>query len=96
MVCSYYVPWRNDDSVTISTTASALANGEIISSYELSYETAVIRRVNKLMDEYFPKTACIACGTHLDAVTRGRKKFCANCGVYLPRIIYDNTAQGVI
>lgn len=92
MVCSFYIPERKD-SITIST--SSWQNGEI-SSYELSYETAVIRRVNKLMDECFPQVACIACGASLDAVARGRRKYCDKCGVYLPRIIYDKSEQGVI
>lgn len=85
------ISWAND-SLTISTTVSALESGEIASAYELSWEDTVIRRANKLIAEYSSQITCIACGTPLDAVTRGRHKFCAKCGVYLPRIIYDKSA----
>jgi len=90
MSCAYYVKDRSDDSLSISSTA--LAAGVICSSYELSYEETVIRRVNRLIEEYFPQITCIACGTQLDPITRGRRKYCAKCGVYLPRIIYDKSA----
>ena len=35
---------------------------------------------------------CISCGTPLKPILRGRRKLCANCGVYLPKIIYDISA----
>ena len=82
----------NNDSLTITTTLSALENGEIASSYESSWEETVIRRANKLIEEYSPQITCIACGTQLKSVIRGRRKYCAKCGVYLPKIIYDKSA----
>ena len=82
----------NNDSLTISTTLSALENDEIASSYESSWEETVIRRANKLIEEYSPQITCIACGTQLKSVIRGRRKYCAKCGVYLPKIIYDKSA----
>ena len=82
----------NNDSLTISTTLSALENGETASSYESSWEETVIHRANKLIAEYSPQTTCIACGTQLKSVIRGRRKYCAKCGVYLPKIIYDKSA----
>jgi len=81
-----------NDSLTISTTASALEDGEIASAYEISWEDTVVRRANKLIAEYSHQITCIACGAQLKSVTRGRRKFCAKCGVYLPRIIYDKSA----
>jgi predicted RNA-binding Zn-ribbon protein involved in translation (DUF1610 family) len=87
--CAYYIKERSDDSLSISSTE--LENGVIASAYGLSYEE-VIRGLNRLMEEYFQQITCIACGAPLDAVTRGRHKFCAKCGVYLPRIIYDKSA----
>lgn len=84
-------PYKND-SLTISTTVSALENGEIDSAYEMAWEDTVVRRVNKLIAEYSPQITCIACGAQLKSVTRGRRKFCAKCGVYLPRIIYNKSA----
>ena len=80
----------NNDSLTISTTASA--KSEIASAYESSWEETVIRRANKLIEEYSPQITCIACGTQLKSVIRGRRKYCAKCGVYLPKIIYDISA----
>lgn len=85
------ISWAND-SLTISTTVSASAKSEIASAYELSWEDTVIRRANKLIAEYSSQITCIACGAQLKSVTRGRRKFCAKCGVYLPRIIYDKSA----
>lgn len=85
------ISWAND-SLTISTTVSALESGEIASAYELSWENTVIRRANKLIAEYSSQITCIACGAQLKSVTRGRRKFCAKCGVYFPQIIYDKSA----
>ena len=85
------ISWAND-SLTISTTVSALESGEIASAYELSWEDTVIRRANKLIAGYSPQITCIACGTQLKSVIRGRRKYCAKCGVYLPKIIYDKSA----
>lgn len=82
----------NNDSLTISTTLSALENGEIASAYEMSWEDTVIRRANKLIAEYSHQITCIACGAQLKSVIRGRRKYCAKCGVYLPKIIYDKSA----
>lgn len=83
------IPYKND-SLTISTTASA--KSEIASAYELSWEETVIRRANRLIAEYPPQITCIACGTQLKSVIRGRRKYCSKCGVYLPKIIYDKSA----
>lgn len=83
------IPYKND-SLAITTMASALV--KIASAYGISWEDTVIRRANKLIAEYSPQITCIACGAQLKSVTRGRRKFCAKCGVYLPRIIYDKSA----
>lgn len=32
---------------------------------------------------------CLSCGLPLSTETRGRRKYCAKCGCYLPEIIYD-------
>lgn len=32
---------------------------------------------------------CLSCGSLLEIQTRGRRKFCAHCGCYLPEIIYS-------
>ena len=85
------ISWAND-SLAISTTVSALESGEIASAYELSWEDTVIRRANKLIAEYSSQITCISCGAQLKSFTRGRRKFCAKCGVYLPQIIYDKSA----
>ena len=79
-----------NESLTITTTASA--KSEIAPAYESSWEETVIHRANKLIAEYSPQTTCIACGTQLKSVIRGRRKYCAKCGVYLPKIIYDKSA----
>lgn len=39
---------------------------------------------------YGEKT-CLACGSALSIEARGRRKYCASCGCYLPEIIYDTT-----
>lgn len=90
------IPYKND-SLTITTTASALvkiasAYGISWEDYGISWEETVIRRANKLIEEYSPQITCIACGTQLKSVIRGRRKYCAKCGVYLPKIIYDKSA----
>lgn len=70
----------------------------------ITRETEILEKATQLVYEYSLREnsmiaspersslTCIACGTPLDAVTRGRHKFCAKCGVYLPRIIYDKSA----
>lgn len=32
---------------------------------------------------------CFVCGAQLQIASRGRRKYCASCGCYLPEIIYD-------
>lgn len=34
---------------------------------------------------------CFSCGVQLHIKSRGRRKYCASCGCYLPEIIYDTT-----
>ena len=67
-------------------------------------ENEILNKASPLISEYSSRnnsmgvsfghstSTCIACGAQLDAITRGRHKFCAKCGVYLPRIIYDKSA----
>ena len=74
------------------------------SSSILLRENEILNKASQLISEYSSRnnsmgvsfghsaSTCIACGAQLDAITRGRHKFCAKCGVYLPRIIYDKSA----
>lgn len=74
------------------------------SSSILLRENEILNKASQLISEYSSRnnsmgvsfghsaSTCIACDAQLDAITRGRHKFCAKCGVYLPRIIYDKSA----
>lgn len=74
------------------------------SSSILSREKELLDKASQLISEYSSRNSsmraslghsastCIACGAQLNPITRGRHKFCAMCGVYLPKIIYDKSA----
>lgn len=38
---------------------------------------------------------CFSCSSPLAIKNRGRKKYCAHCGCYLPEIIYGDHFRGV-
>jgi DNA-directed RNA polymerase subunit RPC12/RpoP len=57
-----------------------IINGEYaasVSKIELLYGTSA-------------KEICISCGMPLEIDMRGRRKYCAHCGCYLPEILYDH------
>ena len=49
---------------------------------------AEISEAERLLQERQSAT-CFSCGSALEMTTRGRSRYCARCGCYLPSIIYD-------
>ena len=52
--------------------------------------------VNETKRECTPEQKCFSCGASLKIEIRGRRKYCASCGCYLPVIIYGDHFRGVI
>ena len=61
---------------------------ELISSMDLNIN-ACIREAERLLWETQSVT-CFSCKRPLEIETRGKRKYCAACGCYLPEIIYGD------
>ena len=61
---------------------------ELMSSLDLIIKRQ-IEEAEKMLQSIQTAT-CFSCGSPLAIKNRGRKKYCAHCGCYLPEILYDH------
>lgn len=60
---------------------------DLVDSLDIRIKDA-IDKAEMLLQEKQSAT-CFSCGSPLETITRGRSRYCARCGCYLPSIIYD-------